>query len=100
MNAITGTISPKTIITEDPKTPEAEALKKYAASAPIQSTAILDQASRIVDVSQINSVMTTAQLLERAKDGDQENKFTALLFAFVTQFDLDGPEERVVAQQW
>ncbi|KAJ9578528.1 hypothetical protein L9F63_005257 [Diploptera punctata] len=91
------TEGPRTIITENPDTIEAQTLRSYALTAPIKASAILAQlANSIPDPSTINNVMTVQQVLDRASagstdhSGGDDSQFTALLYALVTHYDLDG----------
>ena len=56
--SITGTVSNRTVITEDPKTPEADVLRIYASTVLIDSAQILDQACRVIDGKfSVNSIL-------------------------------------------
>ncbi|PNF30116.1 hypothetical protein B7P43_G03141 [Cryptotermes secundus] len=96
---------PRSIVTEDPETPEAAALRMYARSAPLRASAILAQlASSIPDPSSITNVMTVQQVLDRASAGSADNsggddsQFTALLYCLLTKYDLDGCSQLTITK--
>ncbi|KAK6637970.1 hypothetical protein RUM44_008394 [Polyplax serrata] len=92
-SAATANITARTVVTENPKTKEAIALRNYAKTAPIQPTAVLEYfAQNFVDANTINTVMTTAQILDKAYSRSSMSHFTALLYVCITHMDLDGSE--------
>lgn len=131
-NSCLPTISSKTVITVDPRTPDAECLRVYACAAPIQPAAIVDHlVSNIVDgepffkqvheiskliqmkfiyllfwltASSIQNVLSANSILSRAwadmnnTISDDEQQFTALIYAVVTHLDLH--HENSVITKW
>ncbi|KAJ1523014.1 hypothetical protein ONE63_002149 [Megalurothrips usitatus] len=94
-NSCIPTVTSKTIITVDPQVPDAECLRVYAHAAPLQATAIIDYlASNIVDAGTIRNVLSVRAVLSRAwadlnkTMSDDEQQFTALIYAAVTHLDL------------
>lgn len=89
-------VNSKTIITEDPLIPQAEVLRKYAKSVPITKYAILDQITMAApDPSTITTVMTARRITDTAEvpttmSNLNERQFTAVIYAHVTELDLDG----------
>ncbi|XP_040168849.1 meiosis-specific with OB domain-containing protein [Anopheles arabiensis] len=83
----------KTIITQEPAVPQLASLLNHARSIPTQEIDVVcSLASGSVDPSTINTVMTVQQILDRT-EGDlvqEEDQFTALCYAVITRFDLDG----------
>ncbi|XP_053688808.1 meiosis-specific with OB domain-containing protein [Sabethes cyaneus] len=86
-------MSGRTIITEDPAIEEADKLLIYVMKTSTQDSELAYSAlSSTVDPSTITSVMTVQQIVDRA-EGDlktEEDQFTALCYALITKFDLDG----------
>ncbi|XP_067002279.2 meiosis-specific with OB domain-containing protein [Anabrus simplex] len=90
----------RTVVTENPDTPQAVALLRYARTAPIQATAILDHlANSLPDPSSIRQVMTVQQLLDRAMDRSQDDaQFTALIYCLINNLNLDGCSRVIVSR--
>ncbi|XP_021707220.1 protein hold'em [Aedes aegypti] len=87
-------MSGKTIITEDPAVEEADQLLLHVMKAPLSESDFAQSlsAAGTVDPMNITTVMTVQQILDRA-EGDlkgEEDQFTALCYAVVSRFDLDG----------
>uniref|UniRef100_A0A1B6LKU8 MEIOB-like N-terminal domain-containing protein n=1 Tax=Graphocephala atropunctata TaxID=36148 RepID=A0A1B6LKU8_9HEMI len=88
---MTGTVTARTIITENPDIADAEDLREHARTAPTVPSAILDQlAINFPEPSAINSVMSCQSVWSRATNAESAESFTALVFAAVTELDLDG----------
>ncbi|KAK9707968.1 hypothetical protein QE152_g27514 [Popillia japonica] len=92
-------ISSRTIITENPVGIEANNLRSYALTAPIQPTEILDYLSvTIENTNSIQNVMSVRQVLDKiemlcnpsTQINIADRHFTALLYVLVTHLDLDG----------
>lgn len=89
----------RTLIVENPDTPESRSLKIVARNTPVTSA---DDGSGTVDLASITTVMTCQQILDRV-DGDvigNEDHFTAVLYAVVTRYDLDGTSSQVYSRRW
>ncbi|XP_055529864.1 protein hold'em [Wyeomyia smithii] len=86
-------MSGRTIITEDPAIEEADRLLIHAMkTSTLGSELLYSTLSTNIDPSTITSVMTVQQIVDRA-EGDlktEEEQFTALCYAVITRFDLDG----------
>ncbi|XP_052128503.1 meiosis-specific with OB domain-containing protein-like [Frankliniella occidentalis] len=94
-NASSPTVNSKTIITVDPQTEDAECLRAYARAAPLQPSAIIDYlTSNITDASSIRNVLSVRTVLSRGwadvknSVSEDEQQFTALVYAVVTHLDL------------
>ncbi|KAK9502767.1 hypothetical protein O3M35_011477 [Rhynocoris fuscipes] len=86
-----GTIGIKSIITENPSTREAKSLANYASSAPLQSQDIIDNmAANMPNPETIVNVMSCFSVIKQAFSGESSECFTALVYAVVHEFDLDG----------
>ncbi|KAI4466186.1 aspartate aminotransferase [Holotrichia oblita] len=92
-------ISSRTIITENPVGAEANNLRSYALTAPIQPTEILERLSITVEnTNSIQNVMSVRQVLDKIETlcnpstqiNGADGHFTALLYVLVTHLDLDG----------
>ncbi|KXJ84433.1 hypothetical protein RP20_CCG008952 [Aedes albopictus] len=83
-------MSGKTIITEDPAVEEADQLLLHVMRVPLSES---DVAQSLFDGTvNITTIMTVQQILDRA-EGDlkgEEDQFTALCYAVISKFDLDG----------
>lgn len=124
VRSVTATVTSSTVITEDPITIETENLRKYIQENPIRLRAILDQAAQSIPncklknqemqqmsilfilVSAIQNVMNVQQVLDKIENivkspntNLEDQQFTALLYAVVTQLDLDGLS-RLVSTRW
>uniref|UniRef100_A0A1B6DUZ9 MEIOB-like N-terminal domain-containing protein n=1 Tax=Clastoptera arizonana TaxID=38151 RepID=A0A1B6DUZ9_9HEMI len=96
-NEMVGTISSRTIITENPNINHAQDLKNYSRTAPIQAAAILDHiANNIPDSSTINNIMSCKAVFQKATEGEASGSFTALIYAVIEDIDLDGKMQLVV----
>ncbi|XP_014242888.2 meiosis-specific with OB domain-containing protein [Cimex lectularius] len=85
-----GDIGPRTIVTENPDTKEAMALAQFASTAPLQPVAIVDMLAELMPLPEtINNVMSCEAVINHARYGNNE-KFTALVYALVESFDIDG----------
>ncbi|XP_052861429.1 protein hold'em [Anopheles cruzii] len=97
------TIDRKTIVTQDPRGPEAGRLLQHAKTVPTNTVDVAySLSSGTVDPSTINTIMTVQQIMDRAVGAygtGEEDEFTALCYAVITRFDLDGPEARIVSQR-
>lgn len=86
-------INSRTIITEDPAIGEADRLLIHVMKTSSQdSDHVYSALSNTTDPSTISSIMTVQQIVDRA-EGDlktEEDQFTALCYAVITKFDLDG----------
>ncbi|XP_058838630.1 protein hold'em [Topomyia yanbarensis] len=87
-------MSGRTIITEDPAIEDADKLLVHAMKHPCVQDfdATYSLSSSATDPVTITSVMTVQQILDRS-EGDlktEEEQFTALCYAVITKFDLDG----------
>ncbi|XP_065085636.1 protein hold'em [Ochlerotatus camptorhynchus] len=86
-------MSGKTIITEDPAIEEADQLLLQVMKMPLQESDITHSlTSGTTDPVNITTIMTVQQIQDRA-EGDlkgEEDSFTALCYAVITKFDLDG----------
>ncbi|BES88359.1 meiosis specific with OB domains [Nesidiocoris tenuis] len=94
-----GLLTSRSIVTVDPDTPEARELADYAAVVPIQRTAVVHAlAESVANPDSITTVMSCDAILERcsATYESSPESFTALLYAVVEVFDLDGPGVQVV----
>ncbi|KAJ8952495.1 hypothetical protein NQ318_003291, partial [Aromia moschata] len=86
----------RTIVTENPDGRETQLLLNYAKTAPIETFEIIDQLlTALPNPNTIQDVMSVKQVQDKINYFLQENKsgtkqFTALLYAFVTNLDLDG----------
>ncbi|XP_075225582.1 meiosis specific with OB domains hold'em [Lycorma delicatula] len=88
--AMTGTVTSRTIITENPSTTEANALKNFARTAPVKPRAVLTQlATNYPDPNSITNIMSCRSVWEKAMTGGCDN-FTALVYAALHDFDIDG----------
>ncbi|XP_058061169.1 protein hold'em [Anopheles bellator] len=95
-------IDRKTIVTQDPRVPEAGRLLQHAKTVPTNTVDVAcSLSSGTVDPSTINTIMTVQQIMDRAvgAHAGEEDEFTALCYAVITRFDLDGPEARIVSQR-
>ncbi|KAE8741411.1 hypothetical protein FOCC_FOCC013051 [Frankliniella occidentalis] len=108
-NASSPTVNSKTIITVDPQTEDAECLRAYARAAPLQPSAIIDYlTSNITDASHlassIRNVLSVRTVLSRGwadvknSVSEDEQQFTALVYAVVTHLDLH--HDNVVQLKW
>ncbi|KAL3279948.1 hypothetical protein HHI36_017454 [Cryptolaemus montrouzieri] len=92
-NAVVAKFTNRSILTENPISQEAENLAKFAQHAPLQVPSFIDQiAVNLTDVELIQNVMSIQQVqnkLNLSKDSPNV-QFTALIYAVVTQLDLDG----------
>lgn len=81
----------RTLIIENPKTRESAALVKYTSSV---ATADLPSgcggSNDRYDVATIKTVMTIKQICDRMESELDDNEFTAVLYAVIDSFDLDG----------
>ncbi|KAL1392806.1 hypothetical protein pipiens_012209 [Culex pipiens pipiens] len=86
-------MSSKTIITEDPACEQADRLLVSVMRVPLQDSDVAFSATTsAINTSVITTVMSVQQIWDRA-EGDlksDEDQFTALCYAVVTKFDLDG----------
>ncbi|XP_074026715.1 meiosis specific with OB domains hold'em isoform X2 [Leptinotarsa decemlineata] len=89
-------VSNRTIVTENPEGKEVQLLLDYAKDAPIETFEIVDQfLTTLPDPSTIRDIMSVKQIQDKINASLQEvrsgsKQFTALLFAFVSNLDLDG----------
>ncbi|XP_054288214.1 meiosis-specific with OB domain-containing protein [Macrosteles quadrilineatus] len=85
--AVTG----RTVITENPDCPEAIQQRNHARTAPTVAVAILDHlATNFADPASISTVMSCNTVYSKAVSGEFGDSFTALVYAAVIEFDLDG----------
>nr|XP_029724635.1 protein hold'em-like [Aedes albopictus] len=86
-------MSGKTIITEDPAVEEADQLLLHVMRVPLSESDVAQSLfDGSVDPVNITTIMTVQQILDRA-EGDlkgEEDQFTALCYAVISKFDLDG----------
>lgn len=82
----------RTLIVEHPDSAEARSLKTFAQNAPMTTYNVADDTSETVDLASITTVMTCQQILDRIEADiiGSEDHFTAVIFAVVTVYDLDG----------
>lgn len=114
-------MSGRTIITEDPAMEEADKLLIHVMKTSTHDTELVYSASSnttdrkiamsneesslslsyFFKASTITSIMTVQQIVDRA-EGDlktEEDHFTALCYAVITRFDLDGCS-RIISRKW
>lgn len=90
----------RTIIIENPKTRETDALNTYMTSvsmADLPSCGIESVAN--FDVASITTVMTIKQIHDRIESDQNGEEFTAVLYAVIETFDLDG-FGKIFARRW
>ncbi|XP_044761353.1 meiosis-specific with OB domain-containing protein [Coccinella septempunctata] len=90
---IVATFSSRSILTENPIGKEAENLARYAKTARLEAPNTWNQTFDIPDVEKIQNVMSIQQIQNRlaiGRESTQNVQFTALIYAVVTQLDLDG----------
>lgn len=92
-------VSSRTIILDDPIHQNAVVLKQYAESVPI-SNFDLDKFGT-PDLATIIHVMTAQKLYDLSENGleSAEEQFTALVYATVTRFDIDGDDSKVICRR-
>ncbi|KAK7593096.1 hypothetical protein V9T40_007848 [Parthenolecanium corni] len=103
--AITLATTGKTVITENPSTTKAESLRNFLTAQPLQGTGKLDQIiNKYTDLSVINSVMSCEKIISKGRSGTNSNEFTAVVYALLNFFDIDGPESFIATKcmrcQW
>lgn len=81
----------RTLIVEQPDCPESRNLRTFAQNALVTAYNAFDE-SETVDLSTITNVMTCQQIRDRSEADifGSEDHFTAVVFAVVTVYDLDG----------
>ncbi|XP_029343746.1 meiosis-specific with OB domain-containing protein [Acyrthosiphon pisum] len=84
--SMTAVVSNKTIITEDPITNEANDLKNYANTHLTGLSTKLN--INIPNLSTITDIMTCKRVL--VKSNEISRQFTAVLYAIVSKFNIDG----------
>lgn len=75
----------KTIITENPKTTEAEQLSLYALNA-----GDIEMQHDAYHLPNLSTVMTAKEIVERVNISCADTEFTAVFHGIITTFDLDG----------
>ncbi|RZB84944.1 meiosis-specific with OB domain-containing protein, partial [Asbolus verrucosus] len=96
LRAYSATLTNRSIVTENPIGEEAISLANYAKSAPLETSAILDQLiTALPDPDSIQNVMCVQQVCNKVNTFLQETAaadrpLTALMFVFITNLDLDG----------
>uniref|UniRef100_A0AAR5PFV8 MEIOB-like N-terminal domain-containing protein n=3 Tax=Dendroctonus ponderosae TaxID=77166 RepID=A0AAR5PFV8_DENPD len=86
----------RTIVTESPRSKEAQMLLDYAQTAPIATFDIVEQLVTSMPASSaIDEIMSVRQIQDRINsciiNRESGNKsFTVTLFAFISELDLDG----------
>lgn len=81
----------RTLIIENPKTRESTALLQYASSIPLADLPFGGSiGSALIDLSSITTVMTIKQINDRMDSEQSGEEFTAVLYALIETFDLDG----------
>ncbi|RZF44439.1 hypothetical protein LSTR_LSTR002212 [Laodelphax striatellus] len=87
---MTGNISSRTVVTENPAIIEAQSLKTFVQKVPRKPRAFIDQlASNCPDLNTITNVMSCKSITDKAAAGGFEN-MTALIYASLQDFDIDG----------
>lgn len=81
----------RTLIVEQPDTPESRKLQTFAQNAPVHTYIAADH-SETIDLASITTVMTCQQILDRTEADNigSDDHFTAVVFAVVSVYDLDG----------
>ncbi|XP_037571924.2 meiosis-specific with OB domain-containing protein [Dermacentor silvarum] len=92
---LTASADGRTVITVNPDMPEAMALFDY-----IQGVDVGDDAGEeiYVDTTVYTASQVNREVTSRAQSGNM-TPFSGVLFAFLNQFDLDGPGARLVASR-
>lgn len=91
----------RTLIVENPKSKESKYLASYALSQPTFDNHIASD-DQYVDLSLITTIMSTKQIHDRSVSTaslDSNNKFTAVTYAVLTEFDLDG-YQNIIIRKW
>uniref|UniRef100_A0A1B0D4X2 MEIOB-like N-terminal domain-containing protein n=1 Tax=Phlebotomus papatasi TaxID=29031 RepID=A0A1B0D4X2_PHLPP len=89
--AVTLNFTSRTLITENIQVSEAKELIAYAATVPPLEKFSFESTDLPIP-EEIRTVMTVQQILDRAEGHliSNEEQFTALVYAVITKFDLDG----------
>ncbi|XP_014278474.1 meiosis-specific with OB domain-containing protein [Halyomorpha halys] len=97
--AMVATITSRSVVTENPSTREAAILASFALTVPIQTPQLVDNiANTIIEPETIVNVMSCASVIRQAWSGESSDSFTALVFAVIQAFDLDGFKSVVVSR--
>ncbi|KAB0797464.1 hypothetical protein PPYR_08457 [Photinus pyralis] len=103
MASMTANITSRSVITENPLGVETENLRKYVAK--VKPMAFTNETFSVQDISLIRNVMNIQQVLDKGNNirsanniSFEEQQFTALLYAVVTQLDLDGLNRLLVTK--
>lgn len=90
----------RTLIIENPKTREFEALIAYLSTISLTDLPSGgNDSTAICDVAAITTVMTIKQIYDRMESEQSGNEFTAVLYAIIETFDLDG-FGKVFTRRW
>ncbi|KAI5716698.1 hypothetical protein M8J76_010820 [Diaphorina citri] len=87
--------SSKTIITENPETTSGRALKEFAKSAPLDAKSVMMQL--INTLTQISTILSCKSIMDKCSQSCADN-FSALVYAVITEYDLDGPKKLVFSK--
>lgn len=79
----------RTLIIENPKTRETESLNAFLSTVSM-SDLPSGGVTSICEVSTITTVMTIKQIADRMESEQSGDEFTAVLYAIIEAFDLDG----------
>lgn len=90
----------RTLIVENPDSPESHSLQTFAQNSPVITYNAADESSGI-DLASITTVMTCQQILDRTEADiiGSDDHFTAVVYAVVTVYDLDGCSQ-VSSRRW
>ncbi|XP_031555917.1 meiosis-specific with OB domain-containing protein-like [Actinia tenebrosa] len=98
--AMVATCDSKTIITTNPDTREAQQLFKYTQTVDIVDDDLERSGDDAFEISNIQDIFTVSQVLEKLLTADEEcvpQEVTGIIYAFVTELDLDNERQRFIA---
>ncbi|KAL1491662.1 hypothetical protein ABEB36_012224 [Hypothenemus hampei] len=94
----------RTIVTENPIGKEAQELLEYAQNAPVETFQIVEQmitsfsksntADEILSIQQVHDRINNCLAMKRTRN----NSFSFILYAFVTEMDLDGLQRTLLVK--
>uniref|UniRef100_A0A8D9F6J0 Meiosis-specific with OB domain-containing protein n=1 Tax=Cacopsylla melanoneura TaxID=428564 RepID=A0A8D9F6J0_9HEMI len=89
---------PKTVFTPNPETSSGRVLREFAKGAPLDAKSVMQTLVNTCDVSQINTILSCKSILDKINSLSCVDHFSAIVYAVVTEYDLDGPNKLVITK--